>query len=314
MTTWTAVGAAWILSFAQAGGSQEDPSERLAQRLREGLQLTEEQAAKVREILKKQTEELRAVLSEEQRQRFDQMGRFLAGFANRGGGGPPFGVGGGFRGAWLPPTEELKAKLELNDDQVSRINAIRDSVREEMRNFWRNRQGGGGNPVEEWSAWMQKTRDETLAKIRGTLTDDQKAKFGEILKEFQTRVETGDRERGRERGRERDRGGSPEERVGRVMEALRIEDAQEAVAIRGLVKKVVDLMERLQDAERDARRKVEETLGATDLSEEALGDRLEELRKGIRELEKELAAARKELSEVVTNRQELELVRRGILR
>lgn len=310
MTTWAAVGAAWILSLAQAGGSQEDPSERLAQRLREGLQLTEEQAAKVREILKKQTEELRAVLTEEQRQRFDQMSRFLGGFANRGGGGPPFGGGGGFRGAWLPPTEELKAKLELNDDQVSRINAIRDGVREEMRNFWRNRQGGGGNPVEEWNAWMQKTREETLAKVRETLTDAQKAKFDEILKEFQTRVETGDRERGRERGR----GGSPEERVARVMEALRIEDAQEAAAIRGLVKKVVDLMERLQDAERDARRKVEETLRATDLSEEALGDRLEELRKGVRELEKELAAARKELSEVVTNRQELELIRRGILR
>jgi chromosome segregation ATPase len=188
---------------------------------------------------------------------------------------------------------------------------IRDGVREEIRNFWRNRQGGG-NPAEEFSAWMQKTRDETLAKVRETLTDAQKAKFDEIMKNFQTqaRVETGDRGRDRERGR----GGSAEERVNRAMEALRIEDAEEAAAIRGLVKKVVDLMERLEDAQRDARRKVEETLRAADLSDEALGDRLEELRKGIRELESQLAAARKELSEVVTNRQELELVRRGILR
>jgi hypothetical protein len=310
MTTWAAVGAAWILSLVQAGGSQEDPAERLAQRLRETLQLSEEQAAKVREILKKQNEELRAALTEEQRQRYDQMSRFLAGFSNRGGGGPPPWAGG-FRGGWLPPTEELKTQLELNDDQVSRINAIRDGVREEIRNFWRNRQGGG-NPAEEFSAWMQKTRDETLAKVREILTDAQRGKFDEIMKNFQTqaRVETGDRGRDRERGR----GGSAEERVNRAMEALRIEDAQEAAAIRGLVKKVVDLMERLEDAQRDARRKVEETLRATDLSDEALGDRLEELRKGIRELESQLAAARKELSEVVTNRQELELVRRGILR
>jgi hypothetical protein len=306
MTTWAAVGAAWILSLVQAGGSQEDPTERLAQRLRETLQLSEEQAAKVREILKKQNEELRAALTEEQRQRFDQMSRLLSGFGSRGGGGsPPWA--GGFRGSWLPPTEELKTQLDLNDDQVSRINAIRDSVREEIRNFWRNRQGGG-NPAEEWTAWMQKTRDETLAKVRETLTDAQKTKFDEIMKNFQTvvRVETGDRERSR--------GGSSEERVNRAMEALRIGDAQEAAAIRGLVKKVVDLMERLEDAQRDARRKVEETLRAADLSDEALGDRLEELRKGIRELESQLAAARKELSEVVTNRQELELVRRGILR
>lgn len=307
MTTLAAVGAMWILSLAQAGGPQEDPSERLAQRLREALQLSEEQAAKVREILKKQGEQLRAVLTDEQRQRYDQMSRFLGGFGGRGGGAPPWA--GGFRGAWLPPTEELKAQLDLNDDQVSRINAIRDGVREEIRNFWRNRQGGG-NPAEEWTAWMQKAREETLAKVRETLTDSQKTKFDEILKNFQPegRVETGDR------NRDRGRGGSVEDRVSRAMEALRIEDAQEAAAIRGLVKKVVDLMERLEDAQRDARRKAEEALRAADLSDEALGERLEELRKGVRELEKELAGARKELSEVVTNRQELELVRRGILR
>jgi DNA-directed RNA polymerase subunit F len=307
MTTLAAVGAVWILSLVQAGGPQEDPSERLAQRLREALQLSEEQAAKVREILKKQGEELRAVLTDEQRQRYDQMSRFLGGFGGRGGGAPPWA--GGFRGAWLPSTEELKAQLDLNDDQVSRINAIRDGVREEIRNFWRNRQGGG-NPAEEWTAWMQKAREETLAKVRETLTDSQKAKFDEILKNFQSegRVETGDR------NRDRGRGGSAEDRVSRAMDALRIEDAQEAAAIRGLVKKVVDLMERLEDAQRDARRKVEEALRAADLSDEALGERLEELRKGVRELEKELAGARKELSEVVTNRQELELVRRGILR
>lgn len=307
MTTLAAVGAMWILSLTQAGGPQEDPSERLAQRLREALQLSEEQAAKVREILKKQGEELRAVLTDEQRQRYDQMSRFLGGFGGRGGGAPAWA--GGFRGAWLPPTEELKAQLDLNDDQVSRINAIRDGVREEIRNFWRNRQGGG-NPAEEWTAWMQRAREETLAKVRETLTDSQKAKFDEILKDVQPegRVETGNR------NRDRGRGGSAEDRVSRAIEALRIEDAQEAAAIRGLVKKVVDLMERLEDAQRDARRKVEEALRATDLSDEALGDRLEELRKGIRELENQLAAARKELSEVVTNRQELELVRRGILR
>jgi hypothetical protein len=304
MKTWMAVGAA-VLAALPLGAQQqrqEDPVERQVQRLREQLRLSDEQLPKVREIVKKEFEELRAILTDEQKPRLEDGGR------GRGGpqGGPPGQAG---RGGWYPSTDELKTQLALSDEQVAKLNEIRDGVRQEMRNYFQNR--GGRPPGQDFQAAMDKMRADTTAKMREVMKDDaQKAKFDEILKSYQAQQPTP----GADSGRGGRGGGGVEDRVNRAMEVLKIADAKEAEAVRTVVKKVAEAMEKLDQAQRDARTKFEEASRNTELSDEAVGDKLTEVRKGLKDLEKELSQARQELADIVTNRQELELLRRGILR
>ncbi len=309
MKTWVAVGAVLCIAGRAFAQQQDDPVESRVQRYKEQLNLTDEQVPKIREIVKKQIEDMRAVLTDEQKTRLDQGG----GRGNRGnnGNGNGFGNGGfqGFRGgAWYPSTDELKTQLTLTDDQVSKMNEIRDSVRQQMRNFFQNRgRGNGGNPAEDWNAFQEKTKEETTKKMREVLTDAQKPKFDEILKNFAAQQPDTTTLRG-------NRGGTLDERVARVMENLKIEDAKEADAVKGLVRRILELNDKLDAYQRETRTKIDEVSKNKELSDAAVGDKITEILKGHRDLEKELAGARKELTEIVTNRQELELLRRGILR
>ena len=302
-----AVGAVFVMAgrlLAQAP-AQEDPVERDLGRLRRDLNLTEEQVPKAREILKKQSEDLRTILTDEQKKSYEQGG----GRGNRGGNNNQPGGGNTFRGGWYPSTDDMKKELTLTDDQVTKMNAVRDGVREEMRRMFQNRRGpGGGADIQ---AAMEKLRDETTAKMREVCTDDQKTKFDELIKTYRaTQEQPGAGTRGAG-----GRGGpSIDERVARVMETLKVENATEADAIKGVVKKVIELMDKLDAHQREARTKIDEASRNRELSDEAIGDRIDEVRKGQLDIEKELKTARKDLADIVTNRQELELLRRGILR
>ena len=180
-----------------------------------------------------------------------------------------------------------------------------------MRTFFQNRgRGNGQNLGEQWTAFQEKSKEETTKKILAILTDEQKPKFEEAVKAFAaaqpaTPSQDGNRGRG---------GSSLDERVARMMENLKIDDAKEADAVKGLVRKVMEVMERLETAQRESRTKIDEAQKNKDLSDDAVGEKITEILKQHRDLEKELSGARKELTEVVTNRQELELLRRGILR
>ncbi len=311
MKTWVAV-AAVVLAAGRAFAQQDDPVESRVQRYKEQLSLSDEQVTKIREIVKKQIDDMHAVLNDEQRKRLDQGGG--TGRGNRGQGNTPGngqGNGGGFGnfrgGAWLPSTDELKTKLTLTDDQVTKINEIRDAVRQEMRTFFQNRgRGQGGNPGQDFAAFLEKAREETTKKVRELLTDEQKPKFEEALKAFQSNQPATPDFRGR--------GGSVDERVTRAMENLKFEKPEEADAVKGLVKKVVETMEKLDAYQRETRTKLDEAIKDKELSDAAVGDKIADILKGHHEIEKELATARKALTDVVTNRQELELLRRGILR
>jgi Spy/CpxP family protein refolding chaperone len=316
MKTWVAVGAVLLSASAAVAQQQnEDPVERTVQRLKEQLTLTEEQVAKVREIVKKERDDVKAVLTDAQKTTYDQGGR-----GNRapGGNNNAPGAGGnnfaGIRGgAWLPATNDLKTSVSLTDDQVTKINEIRDAVRQEMRTYFQNRgrnnNGGGQNPAEQFNAFQEKSKEETTKKIREILTDEQKPKFEEALKTFaasQPAPGAG--------GGFGNRGGNVDDRVARTMENLKIEDAKEAEAVKGLVRKVAEAMEKVDANQREIRTKIDEISKNKDLSDTAVGEQIEGILKGHHELEKDLAGARKALTEVVTNRQELELLRRGILR
>src|SRR6185295_11748198 len=121
MKTWVAVGAVILAAAPAFAQQQEDPVERSVQRLKDQLTLTEEQVAKVRDIVKKEREDVKAVLTDAQKTTYDQGGggrgnRPGANNNNAPGGNNAFG---NFRGGWLPPTNDLKTSLTLTDDQVT---------------------------------------------------------------------------------------------------------------------------------------------------------------------------------------------------
>jgi Spy/CpxP family protein refolding chaperone len=311
---WVAVGAMLLsatTAFAQAQ-QQEDPVERSVQRLKDQLKLTDDQVTKVRDIVKKERDDVKAVLTDEQKTTYDQ----APGRGNRPGGNNNQGNGNGngfgnFRGAWLPPTDELKKEVSLTDDQVTKVNEIRDAVRQEMRTFFQNRgRGNNQNLAEQFTAFQEKSKEETTKKIKDILTDEQKPKFDEAVKAFAANQPAP----GQGGGFGGTRGGNIDDRVTRVMDALKIENGKEADAVKGLVKKVMEAMDKLDTYQRDTRTKIDEISKDTALSDTAVGDKITEILKGHKDLEKDLAGVRKELAEVVTNRQELELIRRGILR
>ncbi|HEX7902151.1 MAG TPA: hypothetical protein VF950_30610 [Planctomycetota bacterium] len=285
------------LLLSAAIQNQEDPVERSLNRYKETLRLTDEQSAKARDIIKKQQEDLKGILTDEQKPRYDEM---LRGGGGRGGQGQ--GQGGGnnpTRGGWFPSTDDLKAKLSLTDDQVAKFNEIRDGIREEMRRMFQNRDNRPGPDA------IEKLRTDTTAKMRAILTDEQKPKFDEALKAIPTPGAPGGGGRG---------GSSVDERVNRAMEVLKFEKPEEADAVKGLVRKVVECQEKVETTSRENRTKYEDMQKDAALSEEAIGDKLAELRKAMKEYEKQLADARGQLVDVITSRQEVELLRRGVLR
>src|SRR5262245_4044456 len=153
MMTWLAVGA--VLFAAQ--GQQQDPVESRVERYKQQLNLTDEQLPKIREIVKKQIDDMKAVLTDEQKQRLDNP--FGGGRGGNNGQGNNQGNGfGNLRGGWLPSTDSLKTSVGLTDDQVTKVNEIRDAVRQEMRNFFQNRgrRGGQGqNLAQEFQAFQE---------------------------------------------------------------------------------------------------------------------------------------------------------------
>ena len=308
MMTWVAVGA--VLFAAQ--GQQQDPVESRVDRYKQQLNLTEEQIPKIREIVKKQIDDMKAVLTDEQKTRLDGGG----GRGNNQGNNGQGNAFGNIRGGWLPPTNDLKTSVGLNEDQITKINEIRDANRQELRNFFQGRgrrgQGnqGGQNLAQDFQAFQEKSKEESKAKIVALLTDEQKPKFEEALKAFAANQP----QPGQGFGGQAGRGGTLDERVGRVMENLKIENTKEADAVKTLVKKVMEQMDRLDTYNRETRTKIDDAAKNKELSDDAVGEKISEIMKGHVEIEKDLASARKALTEVVTNRQELELLRRGILR
>jgi hypothetical protein len=216
----------------------------------------------------------------------------------------------------------LKDQLKLSDDQAEKVREVLKSDQEARQK-------------------LEKEREE---KIRGVLSDEQKQSYERMrpgrverfwgdgedvqkaLEEARKRMEEF-REKGFEgfkfegfgdeffQGfRRGDGGGSLEARVKSAMDALKIEDPKEAEVVRDLVRKVVDAQKALEDHEREAQKAVDSMLKDSALSDEALETKIAGLRAERREKEGAVRKAQSELAEVVTYRQELELLKRKILR
>lgn len=315
--------------------------------LRDRLKLSEDQAAKVREILAKDAEEraradearnakIAEVLNEDQKKQFEEMrrnplgnvGRWLQGLVRPGGpggggggGGPGWGAGAGRFGQVR--VEDLQRELDLTEEQVGKIGPIVDEFNERARRRWEELRDSGFRNFN-WQEELQRIQDlvkEAGEKLKVHLTESQKEKYDQLV---ETRMQWVRMAQGfagvlRPGGGGPPPGGppprmNPEERASRVMEALRIEKEEDRRAVADLVSRIARLQAELEELQRTARQKLEAMSRNRELSDEAIEDALRELRRERRQKEKDLAGLQKELSEVVNHRQELELMLHGILK
>jgi len=200
--------------------------------------------------------------------------------------------------------DTLKKDLSLGDDAFEKIKAIVEEFRKKTQErIAELRQGGlqGMNWQEEWKKFQDGLK-ESGDKIKEHLTPEQKEKFDKLLEQFQPG-----------RGFEA-RGPSAEERAGRIVESLKIEKTDEQAAVKAAVIKVIETQRALGEFDRDSRGKIEELHRDTSLSDEQLLAKITEFRTARLEKDKTFRAAQKDLRDMVSPRQELELIRQGILR
>jgi hypothetical protein len=310
-----------------AQGQQDRATDFMVQRLKERLKLTDEQTAKVREIYTKDSEErakmddargekVTALLDPDQKRlyeeyRANQRGRGTFQFG--GGGGNPFGGG---RGMGQLSIEDLKRELSLTDEQVEKIKPHYDeynaNVQKRMEEL-RDKGFQGFNFGEE----MQKGQENLKAvaeKVKAHLTDEQKAKQDALLERMTGWMRMAPNFMNQNRTVSAPPRPSVEDRVKSAVAALKIEKDDERSAIADLVAKVVKAQYELEDFVKSSREKLVEASRNRDLSDAAIEDRIREAQDDRRKREKDIASLQKQLSEVVTNRQELELMAQGILK
>jgi Spy/CpxP family protein refolding chaperone len=225
-------------------------------------------------------------------------------------GGPPggggFGRGGGMIGRMIGGSlDDLQKELSLTPEQREKINGIVDKTGETIRAKFEEARNGG-----DWGAMrteMEKITTEAIDKVKGTLTPEQTEKFTKIVNERRNNMAGF-------MGRGGDRGGSPEQRVSRAMEALKITDATEAEAVKSLISKIAKLQSDIATQDRTARDKAGEILKNDGMADDALEARLKEFRTQRKALDDQLLQAQEELRKVVSARQEVELFRQSFLR
>lgn len=295
--------------------------EFLLNRLKDRLKLTDDQTAQVKEILAKdgeertklddaRTEKINALLNEDQKKQYEELrsqqqrGR---GFGGGPGGGRPMGT---------VQLDDVRRELGLTDEQVEKIKPLYDefNANVQKRSAELAEKGFAGlNFAEE----MQKYQDSLKAlaeKVKVHLTDEQKTKLDAMTE--------------RTTGFMRmipnllNRGGPPapparpsiEDRVRSVVAALKIEKEDEKTVVADLVTKIVKSQYELEDFLKSSRDRLAEAAKNADLSDTAVEDRIKEAQEDRRKREKELGGLQKQLTEVVTNRQELDLMASGILK
>jgi hypothetical protein len=264
--------------------SLQDDLDREVEMLKRRLELSDEQAAKVRELLKESREKIKSLLNDDQKRRFDEP---------RGEG-----RGGRMMMGGMPSGRDLKEPLGLTDEQVEKADKILQEMGDEIRNYWQKRREGGegGDPGED----MRKFRDKGVEKLKGILTDEQKEKLDKLMQE------RGWGGGGRE---ERPVG----ERVKEVMDALKVADAGEADAVKAAVTKVIEAQRKAQTVQRESRQQIEELARNTELSDEGIESRLGQIRDARKKAQADVREAQKALREIVSYRQEVTLMRMGIL-
>jgi Spy/CpxP family protein refolding chaperone len=296
-------------------GQQQTPEQQAAQRaewLKTQLGLTDEQIQKVTQIYKESSEaekkvetdrqaKIRETLTDDQKKKYDEM---LAAM-NR-----PRTPMSGLESMMDGWADTLKKELSLDDATAAKIKPIIDDFRKKIQERGEKFRAEGMQGVN-WGEEMQKFRDgmkEAGEKVKEHLTPEQKDKFDKLVERYQ-----GGRG-GFGMGGERRGPPTPEERATRVMDQLKIADAAEATAVKTALLKVLESENALRDFERDTRGKIEELSKDNALTEDQVNTRLNDLKKGRQERDRAHKDAQTALRDIITARQEVELIRQGVFR
>jgi hypothetical protein len=321
---------ALALMAAPALAQDSRATDFIVQRLRERLRLSDEQAEKVKEIFAKdaddrtkmddaRTEKINALLDADQKKLYEEMRANQRGF----GGGPrsfAFGGAGGQRpGGPMGAVniEDAKRELSLTDEQVEKIKPLYDEFNAKLQKRQeelRDKGWQGLNFAEEMQKYQENLKGLT-EKVKAHLSDEQKTKLDGLVERVtgMMRFIPNFMNAGGRGGAAAPRP-SAEERTRAVMAALKIEKDDERSVVADLVAKIVKAQYELEDFTKSSREKLAEASKNRELSDAAVEDRIKEAQEDRKKREKELAALQKQLAEVTTNRQELELMAQGILR
>jgi len=315
---------------------QDRATEFMVQRLKDRLKLSDDQAAKVKEILAKDSEErtkmddarsekIAGLLDADQKKLYEEYranqrgggrGNFQFG-GNGGGGGNQFQFGGGAANRMGQLNiEDLKRELTLTDEQVEKIKPLYDeynaNAQKRMDEF-REKGFQGFNFADEMSKG-QETLKALADKVRVHLNDEQKVKQEALMERATGWMRMLPNFMNQNRPAAAPVRPSVEEKVKSAVAALKIEKDDERSAIADLITKVVKAQYELEDYVKSQREKLSEWSRNRDLSDAAVEDRIKESQDERRKREKDITSLQKQLSEVVTNRQELELMAQGILK
>jgi len=300
----------------------------MVQRLKERLKLSDDQAAKVKEILTKdgedrtkmddaRTEKISALLDADQKKLYEEMRTNQRGLG--GGRQFQFGGGGGRPGGPMGSVnvEDVKRELGLSDEQVEKIKPLYDEFNANLQkraDELRDKGWQGLNFGEEMQKYQENLKG-LAEKVKGHLTDEQKTKLDALVERAtgMMRLIPNLMNQG---GRS---GGAPprpsvEDRTRAVMAALKIDKDDERSVIADLVTKILRAQYELEDFVKSSREKLTEAAKNRELSDAGVEDRIKEAQEERRKREKEIAGLQKQLAEVTTNRQELELMAQGILK
>lgn len=326
---------ALVLTASSLLAQQQDrATEFMIQRLKDRLKLSDDQAAKVKDILAKDSEErtkmdearsekIAALLDADQKKLYEeyragQRGRGNFQFGGGGQGGNQFQLGGGGGGNRMGQLniDDLKRELTLTDEQVEKIKPLYDEYNanvqkrvEELRE-----KGFQGFNFADEMAKGQETLKTLSEKIRVHLTDEQKVKHEALIERTTAWMRMIPNMMNQNRTPSAPVRPSVEDKVKSAIAALKIDKDDERSAIADLITKVVKAQYELEDYLKAHKEKLSEWARNRELSDAAVEDRIRESQEERRKREKDLTALQKQLSEVVTNRQELELMAQGILK
>ncbi len=317
-----------ILMAAPVQAQDARGQEFLVNRLKDRLKLTDDQTAQVKEILAKdgeertkldeaRTEKINALLNEEQKKQYEELrAQQQRGRGGFGGGGQQFQFNGG-RPMGSVNIDDVKRELNLTDEQVEKIKPLYDEFNANVqKRTTENMEKGFQNlNIGEEMQKYQESLKGLSEKVKVHLTDEQKPKLDALVERATgfMRMIPGLLNRGGGAAQAPVRP-SVEDRVRSAVAALKIAKEDEKAVISDLVAKIVKAQYDLEDFQKSSREKLAEAAKNTDLSDAAVEDRIKESQDDRRKREKEIGGLQKQLAEVVTNRQELELMALGILK
>ena len=326
------------ITLAQESGPSDEAQrierqvDRRIEQLRRGLELSEGQVEKLRPLLtayeREQSrirlengEKIRQILTPDQSERYTQLQSRRGGRSREGG--RRFGPG--------QIMERLRDQLELSPEQEGKLQAIFDGAQEEMRSvFAKAREGGFQNM--DWGK-LRETMTEYWGKlsdkVRVELSDAQKPKYDEMVKEMQNNPwmrgfegrgnregrndsSRGDRERRERPRRDRDPAELAKRRHERAMTALALSDEEGAV-LSPLIQRILELQTTGRQTVNQSREALSGLFESGDADEESVKKAMQAMRSARTTLEQQLEQAREELRGLLTISQEGQMLEQGIL-